>query len=68
MEPQNAECECVISEVTEYVRDGSRFPAEAEIFVLAPVSISFLGKKPTQRVGIKRYVCEADITPIWCHS
>jgi len=46
----------VISEVTDYVQDGSRFPAEAGIVVLATVSISVLGtnRLPSQRVGIKR--------------
>jgi len=36
----------VISEMTDYMQDGSRFPSEAGIFVLATVSISVVGGKP----------------------
>jgi hypothetical protein len=42
----------MLSEVTDYMRDGSRFPAEPGNFVLATISIS--NRLPTQRVGIKR--------------
>ena len=47
----------MISEVTDYMQDGSRFLSEAGIFVLATFSISVPGKinqLPTQGVGIKR--------------
>ena len=47
----------MISEMTDYTQDGSRFPSEAGIFVLATVSIPVVGggnQLPTQRVGIKR--------------